>query len=228
METEQTYSASQDGRHSADLLLKKNIDFQQSLELLSDTMDSLGQKIQETNGFAHSIQEIASQTNLLALNASIEAARAGESGRGFAVVAAEVRKLSEITSSTANQILNNLTDVNESTITSQKLMSDNAGKMKESVDMTKQTISVFEKIDHTVKGLNEAVQQFEQITSNIGQSSTTIESSVSDFASIMEETTASLQEIAAAIETHNNQNEHLVSFIRNTDEATGKLKSLLK
>ncbi len=57
------------------------------------------------------LSDVASQTNLLSLNASIEAARVGEHGKGFAVVAKEIRKLSDASVESADNIRNMLAEV---------------------------------------------------------------------------------------------------------------------
>jgi methyl-accepting chemotaxis protein len=65
---------------------------------------ALVDRVRTIRRLVEQIDFIAGQTNLLAINASIESARAGEHGRGFAVIAAEVRKLSDRSSSTASDI----------------------------------------------------------------------------------------------------------------------------
>ena len=82
---------------SINILNKKFLDFSYSLNLMS-------QDIKKINEMTNLINDITEQTNLLALNAAIEAARAGDSGKGFAVVAEEIRKLAEISKSSAKKI----------------------------------------------------------------------------------------------------------------------------
>ncbi|MFC5450949.1 globin-coupled sensor protein [Paenibacillus aestuarii] len=71
---------------------------------MSDVVSRLNESATHIREVINIVNEIAGQTNLLALNSAIEAARAGEHGRGFAVVSSEVRKLSDQTKQSVEQI----------------------------------------------------------------------------------------------------------------------------
>jgi methyl-accepting chemotaxis protein len=60
--------------------------------------------VTQVNLLSETILQITDKTNLLALNAAIESARAGTAGTGFAVVAEEIRKLAEVSKTTAMEI----------------------------------------------------------------------------------------------------------------------------
>jgi len=92
-----------------------------SQEELAATMHDMSQisikasnDVKNANQILGIIQRIASQTNLLGLNAAIEAARAGDLGRGFSVVAEEVRKLSQQSDDSVQDIHKRLNKLNDS------------------------------------------------------------------------------------------------------------------
>lgn len=68
------------------------------------TVDGILERLTRLEALVGGIDRVTAKTNLLALNARIEAERAGEAGKSFNVVAGEVRELSRVTASLADDI----------------------------------------------------------------------------------------------------------------------------
>lgn len=193
------------------------------IQKVNENISLLADLIKDTSQFAETIQAIADQTNLLALNASIEAARAGESGKGFAVVAEEVRKLADISRSTATQITENLHHVildtektkNNVLMTSEKLTSNHL--------IANETQHSFQKIQQTFTQLKEDIHHYDALTKQIFDSSVAIGTSINEFSSVIEEASASLQELASTVNLQTKQHEHLFHSVAQAHDSVNQL-----
>ncbi|PKM77144.1 MAG: chemotaxis protein [Firmicutes bacterium HGW-Firmicutes-15] len=131
-------SISEEVAASADEISTNELSLAQSIQGIK----KISGQINETLDFT---KNVASQTKMLGLNAAIEAARVGEHGRGFGVVADEIRKLSEQSRDTANQI-GRLTVEIEEEIVSIVSASDNSVKQsqEQAAATTQVTTSIME------------------------------------------------------------------------------------
>jgi methyl-accepting chemotaxis protein len=116
--SEKTLLASTQSMLAADQGLSNMNDVVGSIGNISNGMEELLSKIEQSHKEIAEIVEIISaigiktkvindivfQTRLLSFNASVEAARAGEQGKGFAVVAEEIGKLAEMSGQSAGEI----------------------------------------------------------------------------------------------------------------------------
>lgn len=97
------------------LTVAEGVSLREKMAQIAERIVQLSQLVSQINKIANTVSNFADQTNMLALNASVEAVRAGEHGRGFGVVAAEIRKLSDRSRTSAEQINNLVGDIQQAT-----------------------------------------------------------------------------------------------------------------
>ncbi|RPJ79589.1 MAG: methyl-accepting chemotaxis protein, partial [Alphaproteobacteria bacterium] len=178
-----------------------------------DGINSLTEQIKQIDSIVQLINDITSQINLLSLNAAIEAARAGEHGRGFAVVAGEVKNLATKA--------RNATDTIENVVMS---VQRDSKKTADAINTANnEIIDGVNSVNKTLDALNTIIKNATQVTKDIGDITKAIDSQTNIsikvvkaseegntmtreaqkeaevLAAIAEETSASVQEIGAAI-----------------------------
>lgn len=132
----------------------------------------LSKQIVEITKLIGDIQNISEQTNLLSFNASIEAAHAGSVGAGFRIIANEVKKLSENTRKTTEQILHNVNLLQSSIGDLENETKKNSANLNELSNDTNSALEKFSSIQNMNSGNNSAV---EKISGNIAENVQTIQ-----------------------------------------------------
>ncbi|MBR5637256.1 MAG: hypothetical protein IKW81_10045 [Pseudobutyrivibrio sp.] len=155
---------------------------QETMASMQEALESL-KAVEQINELAEDIMSITSQTNLLSLNASIEAARAGEAGRGFAVVAGEIGALADQSKETAMNITEIVAASNESVVNVRNQVSNLIDFIKNDV------IASFEVFSAQSQHYDEGIS--------------TIKQAVADIGDVMNNLSASIDEIAKQIESVN-------------------------
>jgi methyl-accepting chemotaxis protein len=188
--------------HAARLAREAVTHAQSGQQVMIDTreaMDKINESSRHIADITGLIDGIAFQTNILALNAAVEAARAGEQGRGFAVVAGEVRTLAQRSAAAAK-------DIRQLTV--------------DSVDRVATGASLIRQAESTLNQLGDAVQQVDQLLSEVSQvtreQSSRIQSvtgAIGELDQNTQQNAAIVEEAAAAADALKQQSARLVQTV---------------
>ncbi|MBS0355352.1 MAG: methyl-accepting chemotaxis protein [Proteobacteria bacterium] len=166
----------------------------------SERVTSLGESSNQISRIVSVIKEIADQTNLLALNAAIEAARAGEHGRGFAVVADEVRKLSERTALSTQEIAGMIERIWSDTQAAVEGMNGGLACVEEGVQMAGQADTAMGQIQGSIEQVLASVAEISTALHEQSATSNLIAGNVQRTVEMSEETSGIVRDVSAAAE----------------------------
>lgn len=215
--------------------MKKSLSSQQNtIDMYNSTKKNLesaitaSKHVNEIQQLSDEILDIANQTSLIALNASIEAARAGEAGKGFAVVAEEVRKLSENSTATVDEIQG----VIQTIISAVNHLVDSSNELLSFIN--NQVISDYNDFVDVAKQYQDDSQFYSDISSNLGATCEELTSTISEIIESLSNINESTQSIANntktvfdKTESSNDKSKQVLENMHNLADTAAKLQKVI-
>ncbi|WP_160031673.1 methyl-accepting chemotaxis protein [Paenibacillus sp. An7] len=216
------------GNHNIEQVIEQMNSINYSVKDSVDIIEKLQSRSQEIGQIVQVITEIAAQTNLLSLNASIEAARAGEEGRGFAVVAGEVKKLSEESRKSADQIAELIRFIQDETELAVKAIGEGEEKVETGIRVVRETGSLFEGILLSTDSVTSQIQEVSAATQQMVAETEQITASIKQLAVLAEKNSSVSTDIQMSTQEQQATFVQIFESAEQLNQVSGRLESLVE
>ncbi len=223
----ETKQANQSGLDNINGLLEAVTANEEVTLKIKDMVDILGNKSEAITEITNVIKTISEQTKLLALNAMIESARAGETGKGFAVVAQEIRKLSDQTANSVENIQRIIDEVSSAIGEAQEYMATGSEVLVRTTSVSKNTRKAFKQIDKSITTIVQEIEIMIDSIDKVNHDKNEVVGAIESISAIAEETTSSTQEIASSLELQLVSIENASGSARKLQEIALELEKLV-
>ncbi len=222
-----TKQANQSGLDNINGLLEAVTANEEVTLKIKDMVDILGNKSEAITEITNVIKTISEQTKLLALNAMIESARAGETGKGFAVVAQEIRKLSDQTANSVENIERIIDEVSSAIGEAQEYMATGSEVLVRTTSVSKNTKKAFKQIDKSITTIVQEIEIMIDSIDKVNHDKNEVVGAIESISAIAEETTSSTEEIASSLELQLVSIENASGSARKLQEIALELEKLV-
>lgn len=192
--TEEVTSKIVNGLQLVEVLQTRSDKVNLNAKEMADIVDTLSARVNDVSTIINTIMTISRQTNLLALNATIEAARAGEAGKGFAVVADEIRKLSEETRTSTEQITNIIAELEKVTRTTMNILDESVTNIAKQAEQVNLVNDRFIESGEDIRKLQTLTEENLQDIHSVGNANGIIVDSISQLSAATQEVSSASQE----------------------------------
>ncbi|AOZ93092.1 chemotaxis protein [Paenibacillus crassostreae] len=218
---------SEQGSENVERVMKQMDAIHKSVLNSVSSMEQLQKRSGQIGDIVQVITQIATQTQLLSLNASIEAARAGEEGRGFAVVANEVKKLSEESKKSAEQITELIRYIQMETQVAVDAINEGEHNVEVGIEIVQETGKLFATIQSATESVTSQIQEVSAATEEMVAETEQITASIKQLAVMAERNAEVSEEIKSSTHEQRESSNKIVNTAEHLSQISTKLEELV-